>query len=76
MTARKPKVDALLASFLAAPNAADAARIINVDGKRMRQHLRSKLGAYASKGTGWSALDIAARTGVFERFTTPVAASK
>jgi hypothetical protein len=63
------KADATLASFLAAPNAAEAFRIIGVDGKRGRNYLRSKLGAFASKGTGWSALDNATRTSVYERFT-------
>lgn len=69
MTTRK-NADATLVAFLAAPNAADAARVIGVDGKRFRSHLRSKLGAYASKGTGWSALDNAARTSVYERFAS------
>lgn len=53
-TARKV-IDAVLAAFVAAPNAAQAARVYGVNGKVFRDKLR-KAGHYESRGTGWSTL--------------------
>lgn len=55
------------AAFLAAPNAAEAFRIVNVDGKRGRTYLR-KLGKYASKGTGWANMSAKERADVYAHF--------
>lgn len=54
-------------AFLAAPNAADASRIIGKDGKAFRTHLR-KLGKYASKGTGWANMSAKERADVYAHF--------
>lgn len=70
MTAKKG--NATLDAFIASGTAADAARVIGVDGKRFRSHLRSKLGAFASKGNGWQTLDANARTAVYETYASKV----
>jgi hypothetical protein len=47
--------DARKVAFLAAPNAASAARIIDKPGKGFRDALR-RAGFYESRGTGWSVM--------------------
>ena len=58
---------ALRAAFIAAPIAAEAARIIERDGKVVRTYLR-KLGKYASKGTGWQHMSAKERGAVFDHY--------
>jgi hypothetical protein len=55
----KPE-DARLVAFVAAKNAAEAARIIGAPGKTFRDKLR-RAGHYATKGTGWESLDAETR---------------
>jgi hypothetical protein len=69
MTTRKG-TDPRKAQFLAAGNAAQAAKVIDANPKRFRAMLRSKHGAYASKGTGWASLDNATRTAIFDALTS------
>jgi len=52
--------DAQLVAFIAAKNAADAARVIGAPGKTFRDKLRRQ-GFYATKGTGWETLDAETR---------------
>ena len=55
----KPE-DARLVAFVAAKNAADAARVLGVPGKSFRDKLR-RANHYATKGTGWETLDAETR---------------
>lgn len=55
------------AAFIAAPNAAEAARIIARDGKSFRTYLR-KNGRFASKGTGWANMSAKERGDVYAHF--------
>ena len=59
--------NALRAAFIAAPIAAEAARIIERDGKAVRTYLR-KNGKYASKGTGWQNMSAKERGAVFDHY--------
>lgn len=59
--------NALRSAFVAAPNAAQAAIVIERDGKAVRTYLR-KGGKYASKGTGWQNMSAKERGAVFDHY--------
>lgn len=77
MAARKSNAtaqDAQRAAFIAAPTPAAAARVIGVDGKRVRAYLRGTLGVHVSQDA--SAYNADARNALYERFAPKPDASK
>lgn len=67
MTTRKgTTTDAQRDAFIAAPNPASAARVLGIDGKRVRAYLRGTLGVHVSKDA--SAYTREVRGALFDHF--------
>jgi hypothetical protein len=64
MAARKSNADPKRDAFVAAPTPAAAARTLGIDGKRVRNALRSKLGVFVSKDA--SAYTPAVRSALYD----------